>query len=253
MTGPARVDLDRGERHPLLRPSRWPVLAGFVAVAVGTFLPWQTMTYPVGAPLVKTGTSGFTAPGLAILAFAIPTALAACLRRVADSRTRIVQLLPAVLGCCVLALAAQAYLDVAPTNVWDPSRSLSDVVEPGMWIVLAGSLAMAIGGVLTTVAIARANPLRPEEWQPAIDLSFVRWTVATALGLVLAIAAVTAGGEAFSMAAPFVILGLWPLLALLVERLWRACAAGLGRAVAMGRGPGSRSADPNDRYRRDHA
>lgn len=184
------------------------------------------MIYPSGGPVVSTGLSGFSAPGLQILIFAVPAALAAGLRTVADSRTRSVQLLPALLGGCVLLLAVQAYRDVAPTNAWDPSRGKSVVVEAGMWTVLAGAAAMALGGVLTSLAIMRTRPLWGEPWEPAADLSFVPWVAAAGLGFAASVAAAVVVGQALDpMVSPFVVLAGSIVATLLIERAWRAVAA----------------------------
>jgi hypothetical protein len=206
------------------------VLAGLALVAVGAFMPWQTMTYAAGGPVVTTGTSSYTAPGLQILLFAALAALAAVVRGVGDSHTRTVQLLPALLGGTVLALAVQAYRDVAPTSAWDPSRGISVVVEGGMWLVLAGSLAMALGGVATTISIARANRIRPERWEPPTDFSWVASFVAAALGFVVAVAAATILGPGrFSsnqIEAPIIVFGGWIVAGLIIDRVLRAWLRG---------------------------
>ena len=160
-------------RSPFLRPSRWPAFAGFGLVAIGTFLPWQTMTYPVGAPIVINGVAGAAAPGLQVLLFASGTAVLAGLRAVADTKTRTVQVMPGILGVVAFLDAVRAYWDVAPASVWDPSRTSRDVVEIGMWLTLLGGLAAAVGGVTTSIAVARDNPLRPEPWERPADLSAV--------------------------------------------------------------------------------
>jgi hypothetical protein len=212
------------DRSPLLRPSRWPVLAGLIAIGVGIAMPWQTMIYPSGGPVVRTGLSGFGAPGLQILVFAIPAALAAGLRTVADSHTRTVQLLPALLAGCVLVLTIEAYRDVAPADVWDPSRG-QIVIEGGMWTVLAGAVAMALGGVSTSLSIIRANPLWREPWEPPVDLSFVPWVVSAGLGFAISVVGAVVIGQLNPMLSPFVVIGGSIVATLVIERLWRAAAA----------------------------
>ena len=184
-------------RRPLLHPSRWPVAVGFVLVAVGVFAPWQEIVYPLGLRQVINGASGGDALGLQVLLFAAVTTLVCALPAVAGSRTRSVQLLP-VLGAALTAIVAvRSYVAVAPRE-WDPSQSSDVTVQWGMWLVLAGSVLIAVGALATTSMIVRDRPLAAEPWEPKADLSFVRPLVATVAGFVLALA----GAELFVSVVP---------------------------------------------------
>lgn len=176
-------------RRPLLHPSRWPVAVGFAMVAVGVFAPWQEMLYPMGLKQVINGASGADALGLQVLLFAAATTLVCALPAVAGSRTRSVQLLPVLGVVATVIVAMRSYLAVAP-KAWDPSQSSQVIVQWGMWLVLAGSALIAVGGLATTLIIVRDRPLAPEPWEPKADLSFVRPLVAALTGFVLALAGV---------------------------------------------------------------
>ena len=177
-------------RRPLLHPSRWPVVAGFVMVAIGAFAPWQVMVDPLGFREVINGASGGDALGIQVLLFAAATMLVCALPAVAGSRTRSVQVLPVLGAAATLILATRSYLTVAPSGIWDPSQTSQTVVEWGMWLVLAGSAMIALGGVATTAIIVRDRPLSPEPWEPKADLSFVRPLISVLTGFVLALAGV---------------------------------------------------------------
>jgi hypothetical protein len=166
------------------------VVVGFAMVVLGVFGPWQEMLDPVGFTEMTNGVSGGDAPGLQVLVFAAATALVCALPAVAGSRTRSVQLLPALGGAFAFIVAVRSYLAVAPKDIWDPSQSSQVVVEWGMWSVLAGSALIALGGLAITLIIVRDRPLAPELGEPKADLSFVRPLVGAVIGFVLAVAGV---------------------------------------------------------------
>ena len=177
-------------RRPLFHPSRWPVAAGFVMVAVGAFAPWQVIVDPVGFKEVINGASGGDALGLQLLLFTAATLLVCALPSVAGSRTRFVQLLPALGAAATVVIAIRSYLKVAPAGIWNPGQSSQVVVEWGMWLTLAGSALIALGGIATTVIVVRDRPLTPEPWEPRADLSFLRPFVSAIAGFAAAVAGV---------------------------------------------------------------
>lgn len=59
-----------------------------------------------------------------------------------------------------------------------------------MWIVLAGSALIALGGLATSLVIAHDRPLVPEPWEPKADFSFVLPLIAALIGFGLAVAGV---------------------------------------------------------------
>jgi hypothetical protein len=179
-------------RRPLLHPSRWPVAVGLAMVVPGIFAPWREIAYPVGRPDITTGTSGGDAPGLQVLVFAAATALVCALPSVAGSRTRTVQLLPLLGGATALLVAIRSYLTTAPGGPGDLAQSSRIVVEWGMWAVLGGSALIALGGLATTLIIARDRPLVAEPWEPKPDLSFAPPLIAALTGFALAVAGVEA-------------------------------------------------------------
>jgi hypothetical protein len=175
--------------RPILWPSRWPVLAGTALVIAGTFLPWQTKIYPAGPPIVLTGASGDDKPGYQILVFVLATLLLVGLKGVAGSRTRTLQLAPAVVGSIGLLLAIQDYWTLAPKSVWDPGASSSAAIEYGFWALLLGTFLVAVGGLTTTISITRSRPLRPEIGEPPADFSFVPPLIGAVVAFVLAVVA----------------------------------------------------------------
>ncbi len=223
-------------RRPLLHPSRWPILIGGPLVVVGSFLPWQTVTWPLGAPEVTSGASSFDAPGLQlILLFALTLALAA-LPSVAGSRTRLVQLLPAIAGIAAGVIAIGAYQKLA--NAGGPAGPSSYSVEGGFWLAALGSGLVALGGVATSTVISRDRPLRPEEdADPGAVLLIVPPLIALVAGLIIGVAVAVAVSPALgpggSIVAPLLMLIATVVAALVVhtalKAIWPWQADGAGR------------------------
>ncbi len=177
------------DRSPLLRPTRWPAVLGFVLVVAGSVMPWQTMTYPAGPPVVTRGLDGGAMPGLQAILFAAVVLVLVALRSIDESRTRTFQLAPAVFGLATLALCIQFYRDVAPGDWWNPGRPSDVVVEGGMWAVLVGSLLVAIGGIATSIAIVRARPTRDErEDRAPVNRRTLETAAAGVVGIVAGLA-----------------------------------------------------------------
>ncbi len=145
-------------RSPSLRRSVWLAAAGFALVAVAAFLPWKSTGIPGLPRAVVNGIGGDEAPGLQVLLVAGVALVVITRRFLADSPSRSLELLPAFAGIATFLVAADLYVGLAP-DVAAPGHALDQVIEPGTWLALAGSLFMALGGVATSVQAIRRQRL----------------------------------------------------------------------------------------------
>jgi hypothetical protein len=236
-------------RRPLLHPSRWPAIIGAVAITVGTYLPWRTIVYPEGRPEVMTGTSTWDAPGQVLFAMAGLALVACALPQVARSPTRVVQLLPAVLGAIPALLAAEDYQQISPEALASAASS-NVTLEPGFWTCVAGSVMVALGGLATSAVVIRDNPrpapaargwnMDPAAWRP-----FLALTIGIVGGVAATVALVPALGSIGGLGAPALAVllaaGIGLFVNVVLEAFWPDREA---RDRAMRRRAGGPPPDP---------
>ena len=181
-TGPAEAaDIP----HPLTRPTRWPVVLGFLGLIAGWFMPWATSPHPI----LRGGTAVLTADskgGDGMLAVCCGLALAgmAISRQVAVSQTRTVQLAPAILGIVIVGI-------ILPTLEW--TRSAVDQaiangsvasIGPGVTVESVAAGLCAFGGLAVTIDLARTHPVLPDPTSPrVIDFDLVSSIAVGAVGI----------------------------------------------------------------------
>lgn len=149
--------------HPLTRPSRWPVVVGFAGLVTGWVLPWATSpdgVFRYGASILTADSragDGITAVffGLVLLGLAVS-------RQVAVSRTRVIQLAPAIVGIAIGFI-------LLPSLNWT-----QDAVDQAIAIGSAASIApgwavewlavglCAFGGVVMTIDLSITHRVVPE-------------------------------------------------------------------------------------------
>lgn len=196
-------------RRPILHPSRWPILAGLALIVVAAFLPWQTLLWTGLPHETLTGMSGWSAPGMELILFSLATLGLAALPVIAESRVRVVQCLPAILGVAVLLITAGQYRQMVE-GADTPGRPAA-VVEWGFWVALLASGVVALGGLTTSIAIWRDRPARHSVGlRPAALLSMLTPVISfvggLAVGIILAVAATPVMGNAGGAGAPAVVL-----------------------------------------------
>ena len=234
---PAPVEDDEILGHPILWPSRWPVIAGTALAVVGTFLPWQVVTFPIGAPETRTGAGGADDPGVQILVFVFLTCVLVGSRAVAASRTRTLQLAPAVIGAIGFLFANQDYAQMVPGSVLSPGAASEQGVQPGFWVAFIGALLVTVGGVATTISIVRSRPPH-REGAVGADFSFVPPLVGAISGFVLAVVALESLQGGAALVAVVAAVGVALLVNLVLGVLWRRGGArSTDRAAATRRRP----------------
>lgn len=198
---------------------------------VGALSPWVSGRDPSGQLHVIYGFSD-AGDGAVALGFGVLLIVALASRSVADSRTRVVQLLPAI-----LAAAGLLYMLVAVRSLPITQRELVNlgvvpIVGPGVWIETLGAAVAFVAGVAASARIIAANPTHPREAGAGdlLDLRFILsllWRVAGALvGLALAVWIALQLYE--STASPFVpafgmigiVVGLWVTGRVRPDRRW---------------------------------
>jgi hypothetical protein len=235
-------------RRPLFHPSRWPAIVGAVAITVGTYLPWRTTVYPEGPPDVMTGTNTWDAPGQVLVVMAGLALVACALPQVARSRTRVVQLLPAVLGAVPAILAAEDYQQLAPQGLASAASS-NVTLEPGFWVCVVGSVGVALGGVATSAVVIRDNPrlARARGWEmdPAAFRPFLAVTIGIIGGVAATVALVPALGPLGGLAAPVLAVIFTAGISLFVNAVLEAFWPDREARERVRRRPGGLPPDPH--------
>jgi len=195
-------------------------IAGVAVLTIGNTLPWGS-----AGPLNRYGAFDAYADGL--WAFLCGLVLVAVLLRGGSrhSRTRTIQLLPALLG---VGTSLLAFVGFRAVQGWVDSLTAlghgDGTLEPGVYLSLLGGLAAAAGGVLYSWVTVREVPVLPGE--RAADAAFAR---ELAIRLVLAIVLTIAGGAAGVILALQFSSGLGSGLVLMMFAL---IGGGVGAAVA---------------------
>jgi hypothetical protein len=198
---------------------------------VGAVTPWVSGRDPTGQLHVI---YGFTdaGDGAVALGFGVLLIVALASRSIADSQTRVVQLLPAVLGAASLLymLVAVRSLPITQSELVD--LGVIPIVGMGIWIETLGAAVAFVAGVAATARMIGTNPTHPGEAgaRDLLDLSFVLgllWRVAGALvGLAIAVWISLQVYE--STASPYVpafgligiVVGLWVTGKVRPDRRW---------------------------------
>ncbi|MGH2467143.1 MAG: hypothetical protein ACRDGL_05385 [Candidatus Limnocylindrales bacterium] len=199
--------------HPLRRPVGVLGLLGGALVLVGTLAPWVTGQAPDGTVVTVNGFTGAGDGSMALL-FAVLLVLALASAAIAGSRTRIAQLLPAVLGIGSGLYMAVAVRGLPQTLEGLRNLGVEPVVQAGFWIEVAGAAVTALAGLAATLLIVRRNPVRREAAADvdALDRTFVARLftrlggaiVGTALGVWLAVQTFGSTGSPFVPASALV-------------------------------------------------
>jgi hypothetical protein len=142
-------------RH-LRQPGRLLAIAGSVVVIVGALLPWARITDLAGVEIFD-GISG-VGDGILESAIAIATIVLLVLPVAANARVRPMQLLPFVPGPAMLivALSVTRMLDVRLGAI----AAVGGTIEmlPGYNLLVAGAVAVSVGGAWIVIAAVRADP-----------------------------------------------------------------------------------------------
>lgn len=189
------------EAHPLRSPIRWPVVAGVLGLGLGGLvLPWATIIEPgelagTTSRVVISGASGF---GDGFSAFLVSLILlgAVASRQAAGSRTRTVQLAPAILSCGAFFLALSGVNGADEEIRHGLAAGWPVTVEPGLDLERAAAVVTLLGGLATTAVVAFGHPLVADPTERhAFDLQFVAMLVVGAAGVVVGfwVATVVAG------------------------------------------------------------
>ncbi len=145
-------------RQLLARPTRLLTLAGVGLLVAGVLLPWADIRSPFSVEKID-GLSGAgdgaTAFLLAILLLAVIASPPA-----STSRTRIVQALPGILGVGTFLVAIIVVRILGAREQAFAASEHLDVL-PGLVLLFAGSALASLGGVATSVSVARAHPPLP--------------------------------------------------------------------------------------------
>jgi len=194
-------------------------VAGVAVLAIGNTLPWGS-----AGELNRYGAFDSNADGL--WAFLCGLALIGVLLRggTARSRTRTVQLLPALLGIGTLLLA---FVGFRAVQAWVGSLAAlghqDGKLEPGVYLSLLGGALAAAGGILYSWVTVREMPVLPTVAETDVD--FARDLV---LRLLLVVAFTVGGGAAGVVLALQIAAGLGSGLILMMLAL---IGAGAGAAV----------------------
>ena len=194
-------------------------VAGVAILAIGNTLPWGS-----AGELNRYGAFDSYADGL--WAFLCGLALIGVLLRggTARSRTRTVQLLPALLGIGTLLLA---FVGFRAVQGWVDSLTAlghqDGKLEPGVYVSLLGGALAAAGGILYSWVTVREMPVLPTVAETDVD--FARDLV---LRLLLVVAFTVGGGAAGVVLALQIAAGLGSGLILMMLAL---IGAGAGAAV----------------------
>lgn len=146
------------------------VLLGGVVLGVGAFLPWVTVSSPLGSASAN-GTDG-TSDGYGFVALGAGAALLAVLAVAVRRR------LGPALGVLALLLGLGA-AGFDAFEIVDTHRKASDAtigsvtasVGYGLWVLAAGSAAVALGGLALAARRSRAAPTTPPAPLPYPPLS----------------------------------------------------------------------------------
>lgn len=184
----------------LLHPFRLATLAGVAIVVVGVFGPWVHGVIPDGTDATLNGFSG-AADGAFQLVLCIVLVVLLWSRGAGESRTLVVQLLPALVGLACLAYAIIVLRTIDELQVILADQGASPVLSWGLGLDAAGSVLVAGGAVATSALMMRTHPRRPRRPAdaPVVDRR-VLMTVALFIGAVLV-------GGALGLLAGLLILG----------------------------------------------
>ena len=223
------VDYQNVER-PIRRPSRWPVYPGVAGLLVGWLLPWASSPDRIffwDSSVISADTKsddGTVAIFLGILLLGLVAS-----RRIAISRTRLVQLAPAIVGAAILFMILPSLqwtvssVDSAVANGWVAS------IEPGVPIEFAAAVLCVIGGVATTIDTVRSVPAPAEAGSSAaLDRDFLASILVGAAGAVLGVVVALGisalfGGGPDGLLTPVLLIFLvllGPAVAVITWRRW---------------------------------
>lgn len=214
--------------HPLTRPSRWPVVLGFAGLVAGWFLPWATSpdgVFRYGASILTADSragDGITAVffGLVLLGLAVS-------RQVADSRTRVIQLAPAIVGI------ATAFI-ILPSLNWtqdavDQAIAIGSPasISPG-WAVEWVAVGLCVfGGVVMTIDLSITHRVVPEPGlTTGLDADFAASVAVGLAGIALGVWSAfmlsgLMGSEAYTERLLFLLVGGILLGPALAVATWR--------------------------------
>jgi hypothetical protein len=186
---PARDPED--EAHPLRNAARWPVVAGIVGLSLGgLIMPWATIIEPgelagTTGRVVVSGASGFGDGFSAFLVSLILLGVVAS-RQAASSRTRTVQLAPAVLGCGAFFLALTGVNGADDEIRHALAAGWPVTVEPGLDLERAAAFVTMLGGLATTAVVAFGHPLVADPTERhGFDREFVALLAVGGVGIVV--------------------------------------------------------------------
>lgn len=132
--------------------SRWPILAGLTVQLAGLPFEWGRVELD-GQIRTYSATTG-ASDGITALVLTLILLIVASLRDVASTRTRTIQIVPAVLGALVLLVVFDGFRAVDLAIV-SPIEAYRGHFEPGMWLALAGAFLTAAGGAAVSGMLVR--------------------------------------------------------------------------------------------------
>jgi hypothetical protein len=184
----------------LLHPFRLATLAGVAVVVVGVFGPWVEGVIANGSHATLNGFSGAADGAFQLVLCAVLLYLLRS-RAAGESRTLIVQLLPALAGLACLAYAVIALRTIDELELLLADQGASPVLSWGLGLDAAGSLLLACGALATTALVMRTYPRHPRQpaEAPLVDRRVVM-IVALFIGTVVV-------GGALGLLAGLLILG----------------------------------------------
>jgi len=187
-------------RHPLLQPFRLAAVAGVVGVAVGVFGPWVQGVVADGSLVTLNGFAG-AADGAFQLVAGAALVLLLRSRAVGESRTLIVQCLPAIAGLACLAYAVIALRTLDELEFLVSDQGATPVVGWGVGLDAVGSVLVAGGAVASSALVMRTHPRRPRSPSdpPLIDRRALQAVVLVMVGIV--------GGGVLGLLAGLLVLG----------------------------------------------
>ena len=237
------------EPSPLRDPLRLLAVAGAVAIAIGVVMPW--IDYGIDA--FHASANGFTGDtwGIIELAIAALVFAVAASGSVARSRSRRIQLLPAVTGLVALVIYYDASL--AAGQLADSYRASGYSVSfpGGLEVLLLGSLLCALSGVAASAAAWRRTPPAPRSSlgrSPGSDIGpGIDFLAELVLGAVVGVGCAVAGGflaaslpvepEARAQVMILAVLAGGFLGMVLLDRLWRRFVSRRSRTGRLGSAP----------------
>jgi hypothetical protein len=184
----------------LFHPFGLATLAGVALVVVGVFAPWVHGVIANGTDATLNGFSG-AADGAFQLVLCAALVVLLRSRAASESRTLVVQLLPAVVGLACLAYAVIVLRTIDELEIILADQGASPALSWGLGLDAAGSVLVACGAVATSTLVMRTHPRRPRRAAeaPVVDRR-VLMTVAFFIGTVLV-------GGALGLLAGLLILG----------------------------------------------